>query len=385
MHLDGPRRRGAADRRGRVPGDPYGWSARRHGSYARPALDRRVADCFGHLSLRAPPSGASLRTPEPPNRPSWYGWRMHRVGFLVNPIAGMGGRVGLKGTDGVVDEALNRGATPVAPSKAQEMLTALRARPQANEIEWVTSSGSMGEDCLRAAGVAGVVAHRSASPTTAKDTENACREFLARGVEIVVFVGGDGTARDIASVIGTKLPILGVPSGVKMHSAVFGLHPASVAAILADFVDGNTATVEAEVLDLDEDRYRHGEWVVRLYGTAKTLHEPTLIQTGKMMFEELPEVEARGGIVEHLIEEMEKHPDTLYLLGPGGTVHHVKEKLGIRGTLLGIDAAKGKRLVASDLDEATILRVLDAHLAAKLVLSPLGAQRFLLRPRHLPV
>ncbi|HLB68121.1 MAG TPA: ATP-NAD kinase family protein [Thermoplasmata archaeon] len=310
---------------------------------------------------------------------------MHRVGFLVNPIAGMGGRVGLKGTDGVVDEALNRGATPVAPSKAQEMLTALRARPQANEIEWVTSSGSMGEDCLRAAGVAGVVAHRSASPTTAKDTENACREFLARGVEIVVFVGGDGTARDIASVIGTKLPILGVPSGVKMHSAVFGLHPASVAAILADFVDGNTATVEAEVLDLDEDRYRQGEWVVRLFATAHTLHEPTLIQTGKMMFEELPDQDARDGIAEHLIEEMDESPVTLYLLGPGGTLRHVKERLGIGGTLLGVDAVLGKHIVASDLDEGGILRLLDAHSAAKLVLSPIGAQGFLLGRGNLEV
>ena len=310
---------------------------------------------------------------------------MALVAFLVNPVAGLGGRVGLKGTDHVADEAVSRGASPVAPEKARAMLVALAAMSQAKVIAWLTCSGPMGADLLAENQLACEVAYECTPPTSAEDTRRACEAFLTHKAELIVFVGGDGTARDIASVVGTRIPIVGVPSGVKMHSAVFGLHPASVAAILADFVDGHTAAVEAEVLDLDEDRYRRGEWVVRLYATAKTLHEPTLIQTGKMMFEELPEEDARDGIAEHLIEEMEEHPDTLYLLGPGGTVHHLKEKLGIRGTLLGVDAAKGKRLVASDLDEATILRVLDAHPAAKLVLSPIGAQGFLLGRGNLEV
>jgi predicted polyphosphate/ATP-dependent NAD kinase len=110
-----------------------------------------------------------------------------------------------------------------------------------------------------------------------------------------------------------------------------------------------------------------------------------LIQTGKMMFEELPEDDAREGIAEHLIEEMDESPETLYLLGPGGTLHHFKEKLGVRGTLLGVDAVLGKRLVAVDLDEAGILRLIDAHPAAKLVLSPIGAQGFLLGRGNLEV
>ncbi|MGI0148339.1 MAG: ATP-NAD kinase family protein [Thermoplasmata archaeon] len=310
---------------------------------------------------------------------------MRLVAFLVNPIAGMGGRVGLKGTDGAVEEARSRGATPIAPAKAEEMLRGLRARPQASGIDWITASGPMGEDILRAAGINATVVYACGSPTTARDTEGACRAFLGRNVELIVFVGGDGTARDVTSVVGTSLPILGVPSGVKMHSAVFGLHPASVATVLADFVDGQAATVEAEVLDLDEDRYRHGEWVVRLYATATTLHEPTLIQTGKMMFEELPDRDARDGIAEHLMEEMEESPSTLFLLGPGGTLLHVKERLGIRGTLLGVDAVLGKGLVAADLDEAGILRLLDAHPAAKLVLSPIGAQGFVLGRGNLEV
>jgi predicted polyphosphate/ATP-dependent NAD kinase len=307
------------------------------------------------------------------------------VAFLVNPIAGLGGRVGLKGTDRVVEEALARGASPVAPEKARAMLLALAAMPQAKTIAWLTCSGSMGADLLGDAGFSYEVVHECTPPTSAEDTKRASEKFLERGATLIVFVGGDGTARDIAAVVDGRIPVVGVPSGVKMHSAVFGVHPASVASILADFVDGNTATVEAEVLDLDEDRYRQGEWVVRLYGTAKTLQEPTLIQTGKMMFEELPEDDAREGIAEHLIEEMDESPETLYLLGPGGTLHHFKEKLGVRGTLLGVDAVLGKRLVAVDLDEAGILRLIDAHPAAKLVLSPIGAQGFLLGRGNLEV
>lgn len=310
---------------------------------------------------------------------------MPRIAFLVNPIAGLGGRVGLKGTDGVAEEARRRGASPVSPAKAAEMVRALAARPQSKSIEWLACGGAMGEKILVNAGMAAEVVYRGTDPTTAEDTERACRAFLARGADLVVFVGGDGTARDIAMVVGQTVPILGVPSGVKMHSAVFGVHPESVAAILADFVDGATATVDAEILDLDEEKYRHGEWVVRLYATAKTLHEPTLIQTGKMMFEELPEADARDGIAEHVIEEMEENPDALYLLGPGGTLDHIKRKLGIRGSLLGIDAVRGKALVAADVDEASIRRLLDERKAAKLVLSPVGAQGFILGRGNLEV
>lgn len=310
---------------------------------------------------------------------------MVRVGFLVNPIAGMGGRVGLKGTDGVADEARQRGAEPVAPGKARAFLEALAVRPRVGSIEWVTCSGPMGADALEEAGLAHAVAYACTPPTSDRDTRAACAAFLERDVDLLVFVGGDGTARDIASVVGTDVPIVGVPAGVKMHSAVFGLHPSSVAAILADFVDGRTATVDAEVLDLDEDAYRGGAWVVRLYGTARTIHEPTLIQTGKMMFEEQPEADARDGIADHVVEEMEEDPDVLFLLGPGGTVHHIKERLGVGGTLLGIDAVRGKRFLAADLDEKGILRLLDEHDAARLVLSPIGAQGFLVGRGNAPL
>lgn len=310
---------------------------------------------------------------------------MARVGFLVNPIAGLGGRVGLKGTDRVADEAVRRGALPVAPGKAREMLRALAELPQTEGISWITCSGPMGAQFLEAAGRPYEIAYTCVPPTQAADTERACRVFLDRKAELIVFVGGDGTARDIASVIEGRIPIVGIPSGVKMHSAVFGLHPASVAAMLADFVDGSTATVEAEVLDVDETEYRRGEWVVRIYATVKTLHEPTLIQAGKMMFEEVSDRDARDAIADHLIEEMDENPETLYLLGPGGTLRHVKERLGVAGTLLGVDAVCGRQLVAANLDEGGILGALGLYTSTRLVLSPVGAQGFLLGRGNLEI
>lgn len=310
---------------------------------------------------------------------------MVRVGFLINPVAGLGGRVGLKGTDQVFLEAVRRGAVPVAPAKARELLGLLRAMPQARSIVWLTCSGPMGGESLTEAGFPCEVVQECETPTSADDTKRSCESFLERDVDLIAFVGGDGTARDIASVVGGRVPIVGVPSGVKMHSAVFGLHPASVASIFADYVDGNTATVEAEILDVDEGRYRQGEWAVRVHATVKTIHEPTLIQTGKMMFEPLPDEASRDGIVEHMIEEMEDNPDTLYLLGPGGTVHHLKEKLGLGGAPLGIDAVRGKRLVGADLNEEGILRVMEGHPHTKLVLSPVGAQGFLLGRGNLEI
>ena len=45
-----------------------------------------------------------------------------KIGFVVNPIAGMGGKVGLKGTDGVLEKALKLGAKPIAVKKTEETL-----------------------------------------------------------------------------------------------------------------------------------------------------------------------------------------------------------------------------------------------------------------------
>jgi predicted polyphosphate/ATP-dependent NAD kinase len=305
-----------------------------------------------------------------------------KIGFLVNPIAGMGGRVGLKGTDGVLDKALKLGAKAVAKEKAAETLAAfnkLLAIEEIPEIEWLTCSGAMGADALKHAGFEKFeVLHEPEKNTTRDDTLKAAGEFLKNGAGIILFCGGDGTARDICEIVGEKIPILGIPSGVKMYSGIFGISPARTADILAGFLKGELKPTQVDVLDLDEDKYRKGEWVARLFGTALTPYEPTLVQASKMMFSETTEEGILEEIAEYLQELAKAKPDTLFILGPGSTLEFMGEKLGIDKTLLGIDAVLGKKLVGKDLNEAGLLKLLANHKKVKLLLSPIGAQGFVL-------
>lgn len=315
---------------------------------------------------------------------------MSKIGFLINPIAGMGGRVGLKGTDGVVDQAMELGAQPTAHLKAGETLHALRRLLEQStgptDIQWVTCRGRMGAEALQAAGFTEIeVAYKAAEPPTADDTKAAVNRFLDAGVDLILFCGGDGTARDICSVAGQRTPILGIPAGVKMYSGVFGVSTARTAEILVGFLDGRLGTSEADVLDLDEDRYREGEWSVRLYYAALTPYEPTYTQSQKMLIEESTDAEVKREIARHLLEEIEGSLGVLFLLGPGSTVRSIGEMLDIDKTLLGIDAVLDARIVGKDLNERQILDLLDRYPRCKLILSPIGAQGFILGRGNLPL
>lgn len=308
---------------------------------------------------------------------------MARVGFLINPVAGMGGRVGLKGTDDVVAEALARGAEPVAPAKAVETLETLHclleqeAKPP--ELEWLTCSGKMGAGALRAAGFSAFeVVYDAAKETAARDTRAAVERFLEAGVDLILFCGGDGTARDICSVAKTETPILGIPSGVKMYSGVFGVTAARTAEVLLAFLKGELSLAETEVLDLDEERYRRGEWAVRLYHAALTPHEPTYTQSAKALISENTDADVWQDIAADLREAIESDPDTLFILGPGTTVQGIAVALDVEKTLLGIDALLGERLVGRNLDERGLLALLERHPRSRLVLSPIGAQGFVI-------
>ena len=307
---------------------------------------------------------------------------MALVGFVVNPIAGMGGRVGLKGTDDMEAEARRRGASPVARARAQAMLQDLKARLSKETdkpaIDWIACAGEMGANVLAEAGfmIARVVPAEEAS--SSRDTEAAAASFLAAGVDLVLFCGGDGTARDIASVIGQRTPMLGIPSGVKMYSGVFGVSPARTAEILLRFLKGELRLVEAEVLDLDEERYRNGEWVVRLYQTVLTPFEPTYTQLSKQLIFETSDAEVKSEIASYLAEIIAGDPDALFILGPGSTIEAVAREMGIPKTLLGIDAVVDSKLAGRDMSERDILALLVRHPRCKLVLSPIGAQGFVL-------
>jgi len=299
-----------------------------------------------------------------------------KIGFLVNPIAGMGGRVGLKGTDGVAEEARELGAEPVSGEHALLMLRRLLDLP--HEAEWLTCSGKMGADYLTESGFTHRVVYEAPQNTGREDTLAAAKIFSEEGADIILFSGGDGTARDICSVVKRTIPILGIPSGVKMYSGVFGISPARTAEVLAGFIAGELKPADVEIMDLDEEKYRNGEWAVRLYDSALTPFESTLVQMSKMMVTEASDADIVEEIGEYIEEMTKDETETLFLLGPGGTLEAIGKLLGMEMALLGIDAFAGGNQVGKDLNENGILKLMDKYNRTRLIISPTGAQGFVL-------
>ena len=293
---------------------------------------------------------------------------MRRVGFLVNPIAGMGGRVGLKGTDGKVRQARERGATPRAPDRARQTLDALGN----HEVALVTTAGVMGANSAAAAGFdPSIVAEPAAGPTAdigetdAADTKRAVRTFVDAGVDVIVFVGGDGTAVDVAETldeVGGDVPMLGVPAGVKVYSGVFAVDPASAGEIAATF----EATEPGEVLVLDEDAFREGEVVTRLRATAQTPADRR---------RQAPKQRA-GGTVETLAAGVadELRADRTYVFGPGGTVTAIESRFGFEGSPLGVDVWRDGEVLVADGGASDILDALGEDNVV--IVSPIGGQGF---------
>ncbi|GAB3031195.1 ATP-NAD kinase family protein [Natronobiforma cellulositropha] len=290
---------------------------------------------------------------------------MDRIGVVVNPIAGMGGRVGLKGTDGKLEEARQRGATPRAPGRAREALESLaRRRP---DLEVYVAGGVMGEDAARAAGFEPTVVYEpdDGNETSAEDTRETVRRLLEYDVDLVVFTGGDGTAVDVAETLeeaDVETPMLGVPAGVKVYSSVFAVTPTEAGRIAAEFerVEGR------EVNDIDEDAYRQGEVRAELRALARVPVAPTL-QSSKQLASGSVEALARG-----FASEIEA--GTTYVFGPGSTVGEIEAELGIDASPLGVDVWRDGELLARDASEAEILAVLEEP--AVVVVSPIGGQGF---------
>ncbi len=300
-----------------------------------------------------------------------------KIGFVVNPIAGMGGRVGLKGTDGVYEEALERGAEPVAKDRASRALRSMNGGHL-----WITAGGFMGEELLKKHfpedDIEVFQPPRDIGETTAEHTSDMAKEFVERSVDIIVFCGGDGTARDIFEVVETDIPLLGIPSGVKMYSGVFGINPEASAELFNMFVSGEAGIDTVEIMDLDEDRYRKGEWEIKLHGEAKTVYEPHYIQMGKQSYRSIAEDDLKYDLARYIIEEMEHFPEHLFILGPGSTTAEVQKVLGVEYTLLGVDILKGKQVVALDVSEKEILDEAKGSGGVKIAVSVIGNQGFFL-------
>ncbi len=303
------------------------------------------------------------------------------LGVLVNPIAGMGGRVGLKGTDGVVEEAIRRGAIPVAPGRAIEFLQALTPLIQGNpRMNLVVCPQQMGADVAQEVGLEHTVVDIEISDmTSSKDTHQCIRALYEAGVRLVVFVGGDGTARDILDVITKEgfndLLVLGVPSGVKMYSGIFVVNPADAAEVVRLVLEDGAGTAEYEIMDADEKAYREDRFVIRLYGYMKGPAVPARFQGAKQASPEtIDEHEAQEAIARYVVEKM--IPDGTYILGPGTTVKSVTDLLEVKKTTLGVDIYH-RGSIYNDVNETQILQLVDDFSKTWIIVSPIGHQGML--------
>jgi len=296
----------------------------------------------------------------------------HRaIGLIVNPIAGMGGRVGLKGTDGAATlaEALRRGAQPASNGRVLKALQ--RLVPHAGSTIIFTGSGALGAETAAAAGLDTRVVHvAAAGQTSAHDTRAAARAILHAGVDLLLFAGGDGTARDILDVVGEAVPIIGIPAGVKMVSAVFGTTPENAGMLAGRFLASDAAIRlrEAEVMDIDEDAMRGDRVSTRLYGYARSPYLRAYSQNAKSG-STLREDAALDAVCRAIANEME--PGRLYILGPGSTTRRVMAALGLPATLLGVDAVLDGQVVGADLAETDLLRLMHGR-STTLIVGVLG-------------
>ena len=299
-----------------------------------------------------------------------------KLGLIINPIAGMGGRVGLKGTDGegILQQALSLGAVPEANAKARQALAELL--PLQSKLKIYTYPGAMGEDVARELSFKTTVLGGTGVQTTAEDTMAAAKEMLEQKVDLLCFAGGDGTARNIAAVIQTSLPVLGIPAGVKIHSGVFASHPQAAGKLIFKFFsDEELDLVDGEVMDIDEDAFRAGVVATRFYGLMRIPLAPEFTQMTKSGGTQAPEREVLLGIAERIVEEMEEHPETYYIIGSGSSLSPIMEILGLQNTLLGIDVVRNQQLIAQDVNEQEMLGLIRGQ-PAKIVVTVIGNQGY---------
>ncbi len=297
-----------------------------------------------------------------------------KLGLIVNPVAGLGGRVGLKGSDGqdILEKAVELGAVPTSPRRAVEALRTISSNKDIVEI--ITYPHEMGEDEARECGFEPIVIGSvEEGKTTAYDTQNAAREMLDLGVDLILFSGGDGTARDICEVVGLELPVLGIPAGVKIHSGVFAINPTTAGDLTVKYLKGEqTALRESEVMDIDERAYREDRLSARLYGYLMVPYEKTMVQGSK---------EGSGAQEESSLEAIAKEitenmlDDHVYIIGPGTTTRLIAEKLGFKKTLLGVDVIQRGKMVAADANESRLLGLIKGA-KAKIVVTVIGGQGF---------
>jgi predicted polyphosphate/ATP-dependent NAD kinase len=295
------------------------------------------------------------------------------IGLIINPLAGIGGKVGLKGSDGIetVEKALKLGAERVSPARSKETLDWLSS--YRDEIQLATYPKEMGEDVAISTNFIPVVYGSILSGhTTAEDTIRSAQELVSIGVELLLFAGGDGTARDVLMAIDDAIPVIGIPTGVKMHSSVFAVNPVHAAELLGEYLRGRISLQEMEVMDIDEDLFRQGRVSARLFGYLRVPYSRRHVQGAKVAgFGSSSEIIP---LAQDIIDRMDDK--TYFILGPGTTLKAIGDQLNIDKTLLGVDLVYGKRLIGKDLNEKQLLEAINGN-QTKIVVTVIGGQGYI--------
>ena len=322
-----------------------------------------------------------------------------RIGIVVNPDAGLGGRLGFKGSDGRAAEARAAGAEDRAGPRMEQCLNHLasllasslnRTDVSLTLVGWEGRMGSTWATMVDGTHLLPDWEGTTPDQTQPSDTADLVAQLVEKEVEAIVYAGGDGTTRDIVNALAscgedaTKIAVVGVPGGVKMHSGCFATTPKAAAEVVLSFAMGDLRTAITEVMDLDEVIYQEGIWKVRMYGEAWTPSSPRFMQGAKEQVERVSEEDTIEGLAHHVSTLLADDPDLMVVWGSGGTLRRMGEHLDLALTLLGIDVQHGHD-VHQDLNEQRLLEVIGSHVdddgqqrPILLLLSPMGGQGFLI-------
>ena len=304
---------------------------------------------------------------------------MFSLGFIINPFAGIGGKVGLKGSDGeaIRTEAFARGATPQAIERARIALEAIV--DYKDKLNILTASGDMGENLLKDMGFSYQVVHQSQEPSVFQDTIDAAQIMAGlsdnsdHSIDVLLFAGGDGTARNIYEAVDGAVPVLGIPAGVKIHSGVYAVTPHAAGLVIEKMISQELVSLlETSVMDIDEEAFRQGVVRAKQYGEMQVPAEHRYVQATKSGGREVEELVLQD-IADFIIDNMDE--DDYYLIGSGSTCAFLMETMGLDNTLLGIDCVHQGQVIASDMTEQAILQLLEQHpQKVKLVITVIGGQ-----------
>lgn len=300
-----------------------------------------------------------------------------RLGVVVNPYAGIGGSVGLKGSDGVAirTQALQLGAELRASARMQRALSKLDQHK--DQLKIYCFAGDMGENSLRDAGfIPHVIGKANTNPSSEQDTLNALDAFLLHKVDLILFAGGDGTARLLVDKLPANQVVLGVPAGVKIHSGVYAISPEAAGELLHHFLSGQLVNIAMrDVKDIDEEALRNGKVSARYYGELCVPEIHQLLQQVKNAGMEKDEL-AQLDVAQELIDQLDEK--TLYLVGTGSTTHLFLQELGLDGSLLGVDLLLNRQLIGKDLTASELLNAVNQHQGpVKIIVTAIGGQGYI--------